>query len=92
MYTESSSPAVKGNKAVLMSKTFPAVHSRCMSFYYNMHGSEINALRVFLVTQQNAISLKLWEKRGNQGKNWHKAQLDISSKYDYKVLKNLFIT
>lgn len=86
MYTEASGfPA--GAKASLVSKAFNKVANRCMTFFYSMHGSTMGALRVFIVTQGSGdAEKKLWEKSGPQGQDWQEAQVDISSKYAYRVI------
>lgn len=85
MYTESSSPARPGDKANLLSKVFPPVHKRCMTFSYSMYGLDIGALRIYLKEQQTNKEYKVWEKIGQQGKEWIEDSVDISSSVPYKV-------
>ena len=84
MYAESSGPAATGNKASLISKEFPAIQHRCMTFFYSMYGSGIGALRVFI--EKGGAEQEIWKKEGNQQEGWHEAEVEISSgSYNYKV-------
>lgn len=90
MYAEASGPAAPGNKASLVSKRFPAVNHRCMTFFYSMYGLGVGALRVFIIVEDTIYEKKVWEKTGNQGKGWKEAEVEISSKYVYRVSKDSF--
>jgi len=85
MYTESSSPARTGNKASLQSKTFNALDTGCVTFFYSMHGLGIGAMRVFVVIEGTGTERMIWEKTGPQGEGWKEAEVDYSSKYAYRV-------
>ena len=70
---------------------FPSVSQRCMTFFYSMHGIGIGALRVFLITENSVEPMKkIWEKFGPQGNEWKEAEVDISSRYGYKVNLHTF--
>ena len=46
MYIEASSPRHNGDKARLVSKTYPATNNQCLSFRYHMYGISIGTLKV----------------------------------------------
>lgn len=50
LYIETSAPRVIGNKAWLVSQTFPPVSSsgRCIHFWYSMYGQTVGMLRVIV--------------------------------------------
>lgn len=53
MYIETSSPRQLGDIAWLVSEPFPRVTSsgRCLNFWYNMYGSTIDTLTVYIRIQ-----------------------------------------
>jgi len=83
VYAEASYPAVQGDKASLQSKVFSALDNGCLRFFYNMHGSTMGALRVFIT--ENGGEQLLWEKAGPQGERWKEAKVDYSSPFSYQV-------
>eukprot|EP00111_Clytia_hemisphaerica_P005832 TCONS_00016883-protein len=84
MYAESSGPARTGNKASLVSKEFPAISHRCMTFFYSMYGSGVGVLRIIL--QKGGVEEEIWKKEGNQQENWHEAEVEFSpGSYNYKI-------
>lgn len=46
IYLESSSPAVQGDTASLLSKTFPGNTDVCLSFFYNSYGQDAGAVEL----------------------------------------------
>jgi len=85
-FIESSSPARKGWKARLVSPLFADGQKKCMTFYYNMNGHTIGALRVFVENIPTNERTKLFEKEGHQLDEWHKAELDIHPKGPSKII------
>lgn len=89
LYAEASNPAKPKMKALLESKFFPPTNSRCVEFFYNMHGLGIGALRVYLVQENSVTDLLLWEKIGPQGEGWKSGKADIASGNSYKVINSV---
>ncbi|XP_068678798.1 meprin A subunit alpha-like isoform X2 [Montipora foliosa] len=83
LYVESSSPAQEGDKARLLSVTFPATADRCLSFWYHMYGSSTGTLNVY-ITQEGSSSL-VFSKAGQQGDKWLQAKVSFASSSFYKV-------
>ena len=48
---------------------------QCMQFYFNMHGRDIGALRIYQKSQTEQV--KIWERIGRQSANWEKARVTI---------------
>lgn len=48
MYTESSAPRRRGDKAWLLSPAYPSTIGSCLQFYYHMYGAQIGTLNVYL--------------------------------------------
>ena len=72
-FIESSYPRKNGEKAVLTLLGFPV--QQCMQFYFNMHGRDIGALRIYQKSQTEQV--KIWERIGRQSANWEKARVTI---------------
>ncbi|ESO97870.1 hypothetical protein LOTGIDRAFT_152977 [Lottia gigantea] len=82
VYIETSTPTGNGNKARLVSP--PVVPgSHCLTFWYNMYGRHVYYLKVYLQTGV-ALPAPIWAKKGTQGLQWKKAQINI------KDIKNTF--
>ena len=89
MYVETSSPALVGNTARLLSKTFPSTTARCMKFWYNMYGSGVGSLGVYM---KNELSMEMiWGKQGNQGEGWIMDEVTVQSPTEFKVICTLLI-
>uniref|UniRef100_A0A7M5V4V5 Metalloendopeptidase n=1 Tax=Clytia hemisphaerica TaxID=252671 RepID=A0A7M5V4V5_9CNID len=81
MYIESSSPAMVGYKARLVSPQIKAgVH--CLAFWYNMYGFSTGSLNVYLEGSQE----QLFTLSGDQLKDWHLKRLNIDSAGDFKIV------
>jgi len=55
----------------------------CLSFLYHISG-DVGKLNVYIVGQDEATSL-LWRLAGNQGNEWHPAQLPVNATQGFKV-------
>ena len=92
MYIEASSPRRQGDKARLVSKTYPATNNQCLSFWYHMYGISIGTLNVYASSFNNLGSI-IWSLYGNQGNQWKKAQVTIQKSTQFQVrciILNLF--
>lgn len=87
MYTEASG-ARTGDTASLVSKEFNA-GTRCMTFFYSMHGVTMGSLRVYVIKKGANAETMIWEKIGPQGEDWQEAQVDIESSSNYQVNTSL---
>lgn len=86
LYTEASSPRKSGDKARIISPQFmwKNVANCTLRFYYHMKGlwgwSTIGTLRVRLRnTITGAETAPLWEKSGDQGNSWIRANVAINT-------------
>ncbi len=85
LYIEASSPAEEGDKAALVSKVFEDRETRCLNFYYHMHGTSVGALRVYMELASSGQRKLLWERIGNQTNSWEYARVTLKSEENYKV-------
>jgi len=80
MYIEASKPRKEADYAVLQSKLFVPYNERCFQFYYHMFGNHTGTLQVIYSSPHIPNSdVKIWEKRQNQGNQWHLAQVNLTS-------------
>ena len=85
IYIEASAPRVVGDRAWLDSESFSVGSPNCLSFWYNMNGQSIGALRVW-VSSQTGARTPIWELKGNQGANWVMGRVNIPKQTtSYKV-------
>ena len=73
---------VNGDKAVLYTEPIDPTALSCFSFWYNMDGSGIGTLRVFVtwIDKQNVIDdaiqkYEVWTLSGDQGSGWKQGQV-----------------
>ncbi|CAL1541287.1 unnamed protein product [Lymnaea stagnalis] len=93
LYIESSSPSVKGYRAVLASELFGSSDMVCFRFWYNMYGKTIGTLRISLSSYNTSVDALpelshqvLWELSGNQGQGWFEGVVPITiQEYSYKI-------
>eukprot|EP00794_Sanderia_malayensis_P017044 gene17044-18759_t len=85
MYTEASSPRVRGDKARLISPTSSATTGSCLEFWYNMHGTAIGTMNVYVQTGNTLPSRPIWVESGNQGNRWRIARKTIVSTQAFEV-------
>jgi len=92
VYIETSVPRVKGDKARLKSKVFPATHeSQCLSFFLHMYARNKTMMGEFNVylsdARNNNQSLsELLRKTGSQSINdWTQVQMKFKPVGNYQV-------
>ena len=92
IYIEASVPRVKGDKARLRSKVFPASSdSQCLSFFLHMYSSNktmMGEFNVYLSDAQhsNRSLFQLLQKTGSQPMNdWTQVQMKFKPVGDYQV-------
>ena len=84
LYIETSAPRQQGDIARLES-SFSYSGPSCFTFWYHMLGSSIGKLDIYTQSSIGGKQLK-WTLSGNQGSNWHRAEVNFDSINDrYKV-------
>lgn len=88
MYIEASGK-LSGQRARFVSGVFQPPErsdniSRCLTFYYHMYGSEMGQLEIYLEFIAGR-RLLVWERSGNQGKEWHHGMVAFASFSTHKV-------
>lgn len=81
--TRMSYPRQRGDLSVLESH-YVVGTVNCLSFLYYISGEDVGKLNVYIVGQDEATSL-LWRLAGNQGNEWHPAQLPVNATEGFKV-------
>ncbi|CAB3984307.1 MAM and LDL-receptor class A domain-containing 1-like isoform X1 [Paramuricea clavata] len=82
VYIETSSPRVQGDKAYLVS---PQVNgNQCLKFSYHMHGASMGSLIVYQNIGNRMV--ELFNKSGDQGNQWNKAEVQINNGTSYSVV------
>ena len=66
-----------------MSKLLDPTGPLCITLWYNMNGLYMGSLRIF--KSVDGVNSLLFEKSGDQGQNWHKAELTVESRSKFKV-------
>lgn len=75
-----------GEKAKLLSQTFPATKGRCLTFWYHMYGEGMGELNVYIKPVTGSLN-KVWSLSGNQGDEWKMARVTLTSNsLKYKVV------
>lgn len=90
-YIDSSFPRRPGDKAKLVSTSFPAPSAdapMCMHFWFHMFGSGIGTLKLLMrhFRSLDAPFREIWSLNGNAGNTWFIAQITISSLDDFQLL------
>ncbi|XP_055957691.1 MAM and LDL-receptor class A domain-containing protein 1-like [Patella vulgata] len=78
IYIEASSPRNTNDKARLLSPMYSQSGKECLQFYYNMYGSTMGTLNVY-VRSKGQTGQAVWTLSGNQGKAWIKSQVTVSA-------------
>ncbi|XP_046571399.1 MAM and LDL-receptor class A domain-containing protein 1-like [Haliotis rubra] len=81
LYIETSAPRLTGDKAWLVSESFPRVTSsgRCVSFWYSMYGATVDSLNIY-IRVPGRTDYMIWHQSGNQGNGWFNGQAPITEK------------
>lgn len=77
--------------ARLISTQFSNTAARCLSFWYHMHGADINRLNVYLANvSTNSLTLgpAIWTRHGEQGLLWLNAAVDLGAVNNYVKVTN----
>lgn len=83
-YMESSSPATKGQQAILTSDNWYKANSAiCIDLYYHMLGRTLGRLAVRLLDQNGRTHVKWYTSRSY--KEWRHLKLDVSEKFRFRI-------
>lgn len=86
IFFETSHPAKEGDVACFYSPKIPPASCQRLAFWYHMYGAQMGTLRV-LKKIANGSTTTLWERSFQQGMNWLRASVVISSKTPFQVQK-----
>ncbi len=89
IYIEGSGAACQnGKRAILRSNCIgvEASTGTChMSFNYHLFGANVNQLKLEITTDGGNTWTTLWQRLGNQGNQWEKAFIDLSTYHSLNV-------
>ena len=89
IFIESSAPRLENETAQIQSApiTLYGTNPICLNFWYNMYGSSIGELNVYLKNEHDSATpmLKVWSLHGNQGQGWHAAKVPVTSSNTFRV-------
>lgn len=86
MYIETSYPRKQGDKARLISPTYPAVKGgQCFQFWYHMYGQDIGTLNVYVKSPSGKPGVPVWLRSGDRGNIWKIAQVAVTSSSNFQV-------
>ncbi|XP_035685696.1 MAM and LDL-receptor class A domain-containing protein 1-like [Branchiostoma floridae] len=83
LYLEASDSGHRDKALLAYPHTFRPSSSCKVRFYYHIYGRDAGYLRVFLTTSHG--SRKVWELRGEQGNNWHRGVVPLSSDKNFQI-------
>ncbi|XP_022097819.1 MAM and LDL-receptor class A domain-containing protein 1-like [Acanthaster planci] len=95
MYTETSSPRVRGDRAIFKSpEIIPSANDPpiCFTFWYHMYGLDIGQMTVSVVTEPgtaNEATVTNWLMDGQQSTdeyNWLNGQFDVSETVPFQIV------
>ncbi|CAH1259358.1 MALRD1 [Branchiostoma lanceolatum] len=83
LYLEASDSGHRDKAILAYPHTFRPSSNCKFRFYYHMYGRDVGYLRVFLTTSQG--SQNVWELRGDQGNNWHRGVVALTSDRNFQA-------
>ncbi|KAK3090552.1 hypothetical protein FSP39_012634 [Pinctada imbricata] len=88
IFLESSNPAQVGDSAGIKSDLLPAGSPVCIDFWYNMYGTEMGDLNVFVLGCSSSTKKdKVWSISGNQGTDWHPTCFKVENRTeDFNII------
>jgi hypothetical protein len=84
IFIESSAPRCQGDNAILQSAMLSAA-TNCIQFWYNMYGTNIGTLNVW-VRPQNGAGTIVWSLSGNKGATWKQGSVIVGQNTPYQVM------
>ncbi|XP_076229738.1 MAM and LDL-receptor class A domain-containing protein 1 isoform X6 [Nomia melanderi] len=90
-YIDSSFPRRPGDRARLLSTSFPAPNPdtpMCLHFWFHMFGAGIGSLKLFVrhFRSLDAPLREIWALTGNAGNTWFIAEITIGSLDDFQLV------
>lgn len=82
MYADASSPRVNGDKGRIVSTMLANGSASCLHFFYNMYGSSIGTLKVWIRQNVDSRQIALWALTGHQQQGWQEAKVPIPAQKD----------
>jgi len=86
LYVESSYPAKKGDKALLVSDYVDAVSNGCFSLWYFMHGEDVGEFNIYTNDTGSQQLAKIKSIQGEQGFAWQQLLLNISRQNEFRLV------
>ncbi|XP_033638977.1 MAM and LDL-receptor class A domain-containing protein 1-like [Asterias rubens] len=83
IFLETSSPRVNGDKAWFVSEHIDPSAGRCLTFWYHMYGSTVNALNVYVQSAKASSLSQVWTRSGSQGNYWRMGEASLSSNDEF---------
>ena len=79
MYIETSYPRKAGDKAQLLSPSYPSTSGKCLRFWYHMYGSDIGTLniRIKRMVLGSPTYFLQWSRSGDRGNQWRVGQVEL---------------
>ncbi|RUS69887.1 hypothetical protein EGW08_022349, partial [Elysia chlorotica] len=75
----------QGDDVLLQSPKVTLAGTSCLSFYYHMYGPHVATLTLYSVSNAG-VRTSLWTRKGTQGDQWLRAQVDIPKGTDFQLL------
>jgi hypothetical protein len=87
IYIESSFPQKKGDKARIISPTYPATSGTgdCFKFWFHLNGLDIGTLNVW-IRQNNQLFKNIWSRSGNLGDIWRYGHVTVKSNTEFQMV------
>ena len=87
IYVESSYPRRRGDRADLKSIQFGPTGTRCLNFWFNVHGTNMGALKVMTAPSNNTNATTLiWQvSQRDFGVAWQNGRVSFSSSVPFNV-------
>ncbi|XP_067654295.1 MAM and LDL-receptor class A domain-containing protein 1-like isoform X2 [Haliotis asinina] len=84
--SEPSSVSGKTRDKAQLSSPLAQAGQSCITFWYNMYGSNGSALNVYVQTGIVIPSTPTWKRTGNQGTHWLMGQFSVNVKLPFNVV------
>ncbi|XP_078483553.1 MAM and LDL-receptor class A domain-containing protein 1 isoform X3 [Ciona intestinalis] len=83
MYMDTS--ASTGQRARLVSRTYPPTNAQCLTFYSHVYGSNTGTLSVFY-KEENGLPMLLWSISEDMNNHWRPMQVTITATTPYQII------
>jgi hypothetical protein len=87
IFIETSYPQKQGDKARLISPTYPATSGTgdCFKFWFHLNGLDIGTLNVW-IRQNNQLIKNIWSRSGNLGDIWRYGHVTVKSNTEFQMV------